>query len=506
VSAGAKRPEPVRDLDWDAKRARELGERALDIWAELLERLPELPVSRGKSQAEVAAAVSRPVPDDPMPLGDLVEHLRELVLEHSMYPGHPRFYAYITGAGTVPGAAADLLAAAVNQNLGGWRLSPGASELELHLTNWFARELGMPETGGGVFTSGGAMANFIALKVARDLKCGYDVKEHGVGAGPQLAIYASDEVHTVLYRAADLLGLGKSAIRVIPTDEEYRIRLDVLHEAIDLDTATGARPIAIVGSAGTVNTGAIDPLDALADLAEEHDLWFHVDGAYGAPAALAPDLRPKLAGMERADSIAFDPHKWLYVPHSAGAVLVRDLDLLSEAFSVHGSASYVYEDKDRTGTGPDLLDLSPQFSRGFQALKVWVSLLAHGLDAYRRRISHDAALARYLGERVKGAAEFELAAPVELSICCFRYVPPDLEGDEDDREAYLNALNERLMTDLQLGGEVFPSNAILGDRFVLRACIVNFRTEAEDLDALLESAAAAGARLDAEMRPSLLRG
>lgn len=506
MTPGAQRPEPVRDLDWDSKRARELGEHALDIWTELLERLPTLPVSRGKTQAEVAEAVSLPIPEAPTPMGDLVEHLRELVLEHSMYPGHPRFYAYITGAGTVPGAAADLLAAAVNQNLGGWRLSPAASELELHLTRWFAREFGMPETGGGVFTSGGAMANFVALKIARDRNCGYDVKEHGVAAGPRLAIYASEEVHTVLHRAADLLGLGKGAIRVIPTDEEHRIRLDVLHEAIDLDTATGAKPIAIIGSAGTVNTGAIDPLEELADLSEEHDLWFHVDGAYGAPAALAPDLRPKLAGMERADSIAFDPHKWMYVPHSAGCVLVRDLDLLSEAFSVHGSASYIYEDKNRTGTGPDLLDLSPQFSRGFQALKVWVSLLAHGLDAYRRRISHDAALARYLGRRVEERDDFELSAPVELSICCFRYVPSDLGGDGEDREAYLNALNERLMTELQLGGEVFPSNAIIGDRFVLRVCIVNFRTEAEDLDALIETAAAVGARLDAEMRPSLLRG
>jgi len=229
----------------------------------------------------------------------------------------------------------------------------------------------------------------------------------------------------------------------------------------------------------------------------------HVDAAYGGPAVLADDLRPLFAGIERADSIAFDPHKWLYTPHSGGCVLVRDLQHLADAFAVH--PTYIHEDKERSGHGLDISMLGPQFSRSFQALKVWVSLLAHGRRAYAERISHDAALARYMAARVEQRPEFELAAPVNLSICCFRYVPPGLPLGAE-REAYLSQLNERLMTEVQLDGRAYCSNAVLGERFVLRACIVNYRTEAEDVDALLDVAAELGARLDAELRPAHLRG
>jgi glutamate/tyrosine decarboxylase-like PLP-dependent enzyme len=231
-------------------------------------------------------------------------------------------------------------------------------------------------------------------------------------------------------------------------------------------------------------------------------LWFHVDAAYGGPAAFTDDLRPLFAGIERADSIAFDPHKWLYTPLTGGCVLVRDMQSLPDSFSV--TASYTYQDKERTGRGIDGTQLGPQFSRGFWALKVWVSLLAHGRRAYAERISHDAALARYLGARAEERPDFELVCPVGLSICCFRYVPPDLPAVEG-RDGYLDMLNERLMTEVQQEGRVFFSNAVLGGRFVLRACIVNFRTEAEDIDAVLDVAAEVGSRLDAELRPAELR-
>jgi len=229
-----------------------------------------------------------------------------------------------------------------------------------------------------------------------------------------------------------------------------------------------------------------------------------VDAAYGGPAMLADDLRPLFAGIERADSIAFDPHKWLYTPLAGGCVVVRTMGHLAESFEAH--ASYVVQDKEYTQHGLDLGRHGPQFSRGFWALKVWVSLLAHGREAYGRRISHDAALARYLGAQAEERPEFELATPVELSICCFRYVPPDLPSGGPEREVYLNRLNERLMTEIQLDGRVYISNAILGDRFVLRACIVNFRTEADDIDAVLDVAAELGATLDAELRPTSVGG
>jgi aromatic-L-amino-acid decarboxylase len=495
------RPEPFRDLDWEPERARTFADGAVGIWEELLKALPSLPVSRRQTEAEVHPAVAIDIPDDPMPQDRLLAYLRDVVLERSVYPGHPRFYAYISGAGTVPGAVADLLAAGLNANLGGWRLSPAATEIELHLTRWFADRFGLPADAGGLIVSGGAMANFVALKTARDRLAGWDVRRDGVRGGPPLAIYESIEAHVVNDRAADMLGLGTHAVRQVPVDGAYRMRVDRLREEIRADRDRGIRPIAVVASGGTVATGSIDPLAEIADVCRDEGLWFHVDAAYGGPAVLADDLRPLLWGIARADSIAFDPHKWLYTPHSGGCVLVRDLRHLGESFVVH--PTYTKADKDRTGWGLDLNEHGPQFSRGFWALKVWVSLLAHGRRAYAARISHDAALARYLAERVAEREEFEPAAPVTLSIACFRFVPPSLPAGPG-REEYLNELNERLLTEIQLDGRVFCSNAVLDGRSVLRACIVNFRTEADDLDALLDVAAELGARLDAELRPAAL--
>lgn len=493
----AKPPAPVPDLDWAPERAGQLGRDSVALWEEWLSRLPGLPVARNAGADEVRRAVTRPIPEEPLSRDELLAHLREVVLERSMYPGHPAFMAYVSGAGTVPGAAADLLAAAINQNLGGWRLSPAATEIELALVRWFAGQFGLPESAGGLMVSGGAMANFTALKVARDARCGFEVGARGVAAGPPLALYASTESHHVIDRAADMLGMGREAVRRIPVDAAYRMSVPHLTSAIEGDLAAGVRPIAAVGTAGTVATGAVDPLDAIADVCARHGLWFHVDGAYGGPAVLAPELKPLFSGIGRADSIAFDPHKWLYTPHSGGCVLYRDNRLAESSFALN--PDYIYEDKERSARGPDFLNLGPQFSRGFQAFKVWVSLLAHGRAAYARRIAQDVRLARYTAECVAERPEFELSAPVVLSICCFRYVPPDLPPSPE-REAYLDRLNERLMTEIQLDGRVFCSNAVLNGRFVLRACIVNFRTEAADCDRLLDVAAEHGMLIDREMR------
>jgi aromatic-L-amino-acid/L-tryptophan decarboxylase len=496
-------PAPVPDLNWDPERARRFTDRTADLWQEFLERLPDLPVAGPWRQPEIEAALDRDVPDEPMPEDELFDYLREMTFEWSMYPGHPRFMAYITGSGTVPGAAADLLASGLNMNLGGWRLGPSGTEIELALIRWFAREFGLPPASGGLMVSGGAMANFVALKAARDHQApGGDMRYQGLAAGPPLALYASQEVHVTTDRAADMLGLGMNAVRKIPVTPGYAMRVDALREAIGRDREAGIHPLAVVGTAGTVATGAIDPLEEVADLCAEEGLWFHVDGAYGGPAVLADDLQPLFAGIERADSIAFDPHKWLYTPHSGGCVLVREAGHLLLSFAA--AAGYVHEDKERSGHGLDLGMLGPQFSRSFQALKVWVSLLAHGRAAYARRISHDAELARYMAGRVGQRPELELSAAVGLSICCFRFVPPDLP-DGPGREEYLNRLNQNLMTDIQLDGRAFCSNAVLDGSFVLRACIVNFRTEAEDVDALLDLAVELGGKLDAEERPASLR-
>jgi aromatic-L-amino-acid decarboxylase len=496
------RPAPLADLNWDADRTRAFAGQASDLFAELVERLPDLPVARSWTQAEVERAVYREVPDEPVGETELLAYLRELLFEYSIYCGHPRFMAYISGAGTVPGAVADMLASGVNMNVGGWRLSPSGTEVELALLRWFAGEFGLPDSAGGVMVSGGAMANFVALKVARDVKATWDVPRDGVSAGPPLRLYASQEVHVVTDRGADMLGLGHEAVRKIPADEGLRMRTDELRAAIARDREAGALPFAVVASAGTVTTGAIDPLEEIAGICHDQGLWFHADAAYGGPAVLAGDLRPLFAGIERADSIAFDPHKWLYTPHSGGCVLFRDGSHQAASFRV--APAYIHEDKERSGHGVDFSSLGPQFSRSFQALKVWVSLLAHGRRAYAERISHDAALARYMGRQVEALPELELAAPVGLSICCFRYVPPGLSGGADG-DAYVSELNERLMTDIQLDGRAFCSNALLDGRWALRACIVNFRTEADDVDAMLDLAVELGRRLDEELRPEALR-
>ena len=499
----ASRPPAVQSLNWDAERARAFGERIVELWGEFLTRLPDLPVAKHDDSGTVRRGIVMPIPDEPLGEDAIVEHLRSLAFDYATYPGHPRFMAYITGSGTVPGAAADLLAAGLNMNLGAWRLSPGPTEVERALIRFFADAFGLPDGAGGVLVSGGAMANFTALKAARDHQLGLGVRDDGVASHGPVAVYASSEVHVTTDRALDMMGLGTRVLRKIDVDGEWRMRVDALAEAIRRDREQSVQPAIVVATAGTVATGAIDPLDEIADICEREGLWLHVDGAYGGPAVLADELRPQFVGIERADSIAFDPHKWMYTPHSGGCVLVRDERRLEESFTAH--ASYIREDTERVEHEVDLGHLSPQFSRGFQALKIWVSLLAHGRRAYGRRISHDAALARYLAARVEADPSFELTAPVTLSICCFRYVPEDLaasDGDPAARERYLNALNERIMTELQLDGRVYISNAVLGETFVLRACVVNFRSEAEDMDAVLAVAAELGARLDEELRPS----
>ncbi len=506
-----ERPRPVRDLSWPTEKARDLGARALSLWGDFLEKLPSLPVSRSWKGRDLARELELRIPDAPASLDDVMGTLKKLLFETSMYPGHPRFMAYVTGPGTIPGAIADLIAATLNANVGGYRLAPAATEMEQFLTRWFAQELfGLPTGAGGIMVSGGAMANFVALKAARDKTMGYHVREQGVAAPladpsaaegtdtiDHVAWYASAEVHAVVDRAADMLGLGSAIVRKIETDATGRMDIMKLRAAILQDLASGIRPVLAVGTAGTVATGAVDPLDEIADTCKLHNMWFHVDGAYGALAVLSPELRPLFRGIERADSIAFDPHKWLYTPHSGGCVVVRDLQRLADSFAVH--ATYVKDDKERTGNGIDQAMLGPQFSRGFQALKVYLSLLAHGKDAYACRIAQDCALARWLGHVVDAHPELEQGGEPGLSICCFRYVPVGTEH-LTDREAYLDRLNEQIMNELQAGGRAFCSNAVLGGRFMLRACIVNYRTEAEDVEALATAVVDLGRKLDRENR------
>jgi len=487
---GVARPEPVTDLDWTAGEAAALGRGAVDVWEGFLERLPNLPVHRGFSAAAVAEAVAWDVPDEPDDPARLLTDTRDLMLDWSMYPGHGGFFGYVSGAGTIPGAAADLLAAALNNNAGGWRASPGMTELEQRLLRWFAGRLGLPETSGGYLTSGGSAANHDALLVARDLKAGWDVRSQGMGAGPMLTVYAPSTVHDTVQRGADMIGMGYEAVRAIAVDETDHVDVAAMRTAIEADLDAGHQPICVVATAGTVGTGAIDDFTAVADLAKEFDLWFHVDGATGAVGALVEELRDRFAGIERADSISLDPHKWLYVPIACGMLLVRDDADLSRTF--HIDPSYTIEDKDRMSAGIDTYIRSPFFTRHAAALKLWWSLRAHGWAAYQRRLIHDCDLARYLHDLADAHPRLEATSDPDLMIATFRYLPVD-----DRQPAEVDELNQRIMERLQYSGRVYPSNAFVDGRFVLRACIVNFRSEADHIESLVDLAVTIGDELAA---------
>jgi aromatic-L-amino-acid/L-tryptophan decarboxylase len=369
------RPGPVPDLDWDAARAREIGTVALDLWTELLERLPRMPAAPDQTAVEVAADIGG-ISGEPASIGDMVGRLRPLLFERSSLTGHPGFMAYVSGSGTIPGAAADLIASGLNPNVGGWTLSPAATELELALTAWLAQDVfGLPDGAGGLMTSGGAASDFTALKAARDRAGGPEIRRGGV-QGERLAMYTSAEAHATNAEAADVLGLGSDAMRIVAADEHLRMRPDALDHRLSADVSAGVRPAAVIASAGTTATGVIDPLNAIADVCARHGAWLHVDAAYGGAAMLAPGLRPLLAGIERADSIAFDPHKWLYTPQPSACLLVREPAALRRSFSI--DAAYVRDDPGLSGRGINLGELSQAWSRPWMALKVWLSLLAHG--------------------------------------------------------------------------------------------------------------------------------
>ena len=484
----AEPPPPVPDLDWPPERARAFAGRIVDLYAGYLASLPDAPASPRQTPESVRAAVALDVPDAPLGDDEIAAHL-QAILDHSLRHGSGGFLAYISGGGTVPGAIADLLASGLNPNSGGWVLSPAATEVELQLVRWLAGRFGLPAAAGGMLVHGGSIANLTALKLARD-QAWPQGRVEGVAAAPALAFYASEESHFTVDRAADVLGLGEAAVRKVPVDDRLRMRVDELRRLVSEDVASGVLPAAVVATAGTTGTGAIDPLAEVAEVAREHGAWFHVDAAYGGAIILSERLRPLLAGIDRADSITFDAHKWLYAPAVSAFVLVRDGTRLERSFSAH--AAYVEQERDVVERGVDLGFEGLQLSRGFAALRVWVSLLAHGRAAYARRIEHDVALTSWMAERIEEAPELELVCPPSLSICCFRYRPAGVD-DED----YVDRLTTRVMTELQVDGTVFPSNALVHGRAAIRSCIVTYRTEATHLQRLLDLTRELGGRVHA---------
>jgi len=473
--------EPDSRSKWKPADVRRVAHRVADMVADYLEQLDARPVF-----APVPVDEAVRVATDPPPVNgsepDAI--LDEFVRSIGPYPfgnGHPRFWAWVNSPPAVIGIFADQLAATMNPSVAGG--NHAAVHIERQVIRWFAEILGLPATAMGLLVSGGSMANLTALAAARHAKAGFDVRVRGMQSGDQrLVVYMSEEGHGCIRKAAEMLGIGSDWLRMIPVNERSEMRVDVLAQTIDRDLQDGHRPMAVAASAGTVNTGAIDDLGAIARVCRDRDVWFHVDGAYGAAARLSSRYGERLAPRALADSMALDPHKWLYVPVEAGLVLVRDAANLRSAFSL--VPPYLRTDGDAHGVGgpPWFSEFGFQQSRGFRALKVWMTLKYYGTSGYARALDHDLDLASYLSDRVSADPDLALMAPPSLSVVCFRVEPAGMSGDEQ-----LNALNQAVLERLQLSGRAFLSSTVLNGRFVLRACIVNPLSGQRDVDAMLEA-------------------
>jgi len=480
---------------WTAEEIRRVGYRVIDLIADYLERLPDRPVFRPVPRELAERFLSAPAPVTGADAGRILAEFADVVAPYPFGNGHPRFWGWVNSPPVAIGALAEALAAAMNPSCAGG--NHAAIYVERQVLNWFKEMLGFPQDSMGLLVSGGSMASLTALAVARHARAGFDVRREGLqGGGRRLVLYVSEEGHGCLRKAAELMGIGGDNVRTVAVDGEWRMRTDDLQARITADLAAGHRPFAVAASAGTVNTGAIDPLADIAAVCRRFGLWFHVDGAYGAPAILSRQYRDALAPMALADSVALDPHKWLSIPVEAGLVLVKDAKAMRDAFSL--VPPYLRTDDNVSGVGglPWFSEYGPQQTRGFRALKIWMALKHYGLRAYARAIEEHIDLARYLHERVRATADLEAVAAPGLSVVCFRYAPPALRGHPEK----LDAVNRLLLERIQLGGEAFVSSTVVRGAFVLRACIINYLTRRADLDALVDLVVREGRALTAQDR------
>jgi aromatic-L-amino-acid decarboxylase len=480
-------------LDPSADEIRRWGGAAIDAMAAYLDSIRDRSVYPSTTAQGIREQLDRALPDDGVDFDRLLDTFNDVIVPTSRHNGHPRMFGYVQAPGTAIAAIADLLASTLNANLTAWRSAPAAVEIERLTIDWIKEIVGFPANAGGLFVSGGSMANLAALAAARQAKAPADLTSKGAQSLRQaMRVYVSAETHHSIAKAAALLGLGRDNVRVIGVDERFKIRIDELVAKISEDLAAGHLPFFVVGNAGTVNTGACDPLREVLAVARRFNLWMHVDASYGGFAALAASARNLFDGLGEADSVALDPHKWLYLPVDCGCVLYRDAEAARATFAHEAEYTRVLEQASDEAFA--FWDYGPELSRRFRALKVWMLLKGVGLRALGGAIEKDLACARHLERLVQASEDFEMLAPVELSIFCFRHVPArfrralaqadEAEGVRIDEE--LDALNERLLVDLQRDGSSYLSNARLHGRFSLRGCVMNYRTTPRDMEILLE--------------------
>ena len=478
-TANAKAPASGGSLDpsdWVAARA--LAHQALDEALDFLQNVRERPVWQAMPSS-IKQGLAEPLPVGGQELQETFRQFEQQVLPYATGNIHPRFFGWVHGSGTVPGVIAEMLAATLNSNCGG--REHGAVYVERCVVDWCKQLFGYPATASGLLVSGTSMGTLVGLTVARNARAGWDVRQEGLnGRAGKLVLYASTEAHESIVKAAELLGLGRACIHWVGVDEAFRIDLQELRQAIAQDRAAGRQPFCVVGTAGTVNTAAIDDLAGLADIARQERLWFHADGAFGAMAVLSKELRPRLKGLELADSIAFDFHKWLHVPYDAGCVLVRDAEQHWRTFTSRPSYLEGLE-RGLSGGGRWFCEYGPELSRGFRALKVWFTLKTYGVQALGNAILQNCAQAQYLAGLVRQQPQLELLVEPSLNIVCFRYLAEGLSEPE------LELLNEQVVWLLQERGIAAPSTTRIRGHLAIRVNLTNHRTRREDLELLVAS-------------------
>jgi aromatic-L-amino-acid decarboxylase len=464
---------------------------AVELMVEYLGTIRDRRLYPHTSSRQIREQLDRSLPAKGTDFEQLLDAIRKPLLEFSRHNGHPRMFGYVQAPGTAIAAIADLLASTLNANLTAWRSAPAAVEMERLTIDWIKQIVGFDPNAAGLLVSGGSMANMAALAAARHAKAPPEISIEGAqSCSHALRVYASEEVHHSIVKAAALLGIGRDNVRMIGVDERYKINLDALVAAIEADRAADHLPICVVGNAGTVATGAFDPLAQVSEIARRYNLWLHVDAAYGGFAALAPTTRPLFTSIAQADSVALDPHKWLYLPIDCGCILYRDPETARTTFA--HEAEYTRVIGQEADEAFAFWNYGPELSRRFRALKVWMLLKGVGLQALSDAIEKDLACARYFEKLVRESDDFEMLAPVELSIFCFRHLPHQLKDipiDENERrirEEKLDLHNERLLLALQHDGSSYLSNARLRDRFALRGCVMNYRTTLRDMEILLD--------------------
>jgi aromatic-L-amino-acid/L-tryptophan decarboxylase len=488
-------------LSMSKKEFAAIGHKLVDRIADFIDSIPDRPVTTGQSPKELQQLIGNTaLPEKGAEADTILSKAFDLLTQHSLLNGHPNFLGYITSSPAPIGALADLLAAIINPNVGANILSPMATEIEKQTIKWLAEFIGVSPNYGGILVSGGNMANFTAFLAARTVKAPKNIKEDGMSSpSDRLRVYCPKTTHTWIEKAAVLFGLGSKAIRWIDTDSENKMHINALERAIREDSDSGAKPIMVIGTAGDVSTGAVDDFQAIAAVCKRFDCWFHIDGAYGIPAAVIPELKPLFAGIEEADSIAIDPHKWLYSPLEAGCTLVKDPNHLIETFSSH-PVYYNFSHEEGSPT-TNFYEYGLQNSRGFRALKVWLSLQQAGRAGYIEMIREDISLSRLLFDLAERHTELQ-AISQNLSITTLRYFPPGYTDGNEKDEIYLNQLNEQLVNTLQQEGKVFLSNAVVRGKYCLRGCIVNFRTSKKNIEEIIQLIVTAGRQIHKKASPS----